>query len=176
MNEINTKWNLGNFAVSLTTKVDDAMRDKLAEFGLRFLGQRVSAVDRILGGFEKGTDGKAKRRKDWKRTDAAFSTDLANKLAEAFDELVIDDTTKLAAQATFTEYVPTAGEPKFKTEKELCARHESKTGGADGPVREQSLAVWLAATVGYEGPTHGDDGEFNVEMLQAVKVYVKENV
>jgi hypothetical protein len=166
MNEINTKWNLGNFAVSLTTLVEDEMRDKLAAFGLRFLGQRVSAVDRILGGYDKKGD-KQVRKAGWKRTDAAYGTELAGKLAEAFAELELpgEDGVTLAAQAVMTEYVPTAGAPKFVEEKDLCARHEAKG----------DLEEWLRDAVKWTGKnddesvrTHGED---DVEMLAAVKAY-----
>lgn len=162
MNEINTKWNLGNFAVSLTTKVDDTMRHQLATFGLRFLGQRVSAVDKILGGFETGADGKSKRKAGWKRTDAAFGAALAGKLATAFAELDLPESeAKLAASATFTEYVPTAGAPKFVEEKAACVKHESAG----------DLEEWLKTKVGFAGETHGADCEYSTEMLMAVKAF-----
>jgi hypothetical protein len=164
--KIETKWNLGNFALTLSSTVSDQMRDALASFGLRFLGQRVSKVDHILGGYTK-KDGKEVRKAGWRRTDAAFSTDVAAKLALAFSELAIPDSeAKLPAQAVLTEYVPTAAEPKFKDEKVIASRHESAN----------DLEEWLADKVGFEGDTHGTDGEFSLEMLSAIRTYKLEQL
>lgn len=163
---VDTKWNLGNFTVELKTLVNEAISGRLACLGLRFLGQRVSAVDKILGGFEKKGD-KDVRKAGWKRTDAPFSPDLASKLAKAFEELELpgddagNEAVKLGMKATFTEYVPTAGAPKFVEEKALCVRHESKG----------DLEEWLKTKVGYAGETHGADGEYDPAMLAAVKAY-----
>lgn len=159
MNEINSKWNIGNFAVSLTTLVDGEMLLTLAGLGVRYLGQRVSSVDKILGGFEKNAEGKSVRKKDFKRGEVAYSVELAKELNKAFQELELPDSeVKLEANAVISEY--TGGtKPVYKEEKEICVRHESKG----------DLEEWLKTMVKFEGASHDEKGEYRVEMLQAVK-------
>lgn len=166
MKEVNTKWALGNFSVELSSTVDDAMFTKLANLGLRFLGQRVSAVDKVLGAFETDATGKPRRKSGWKRGDVTFTPELADALVAVFTSLELPDESKLESVAvSVAEYVPTAAAPKFKEEREIVSRHESKG----------DLDEWLKATVGFAGESHTVDGEdFNPVMLAAVKSWKTE--
>lgn len=159
--KIETKWACGNFLVSLAAEPDANQEVKLQECGLRFLGQRVSAVDKVLGAFTKDANGKAKRIPGWKRNDVPFSHALADKLRSVFEALEFSDESILPASVEITEYVPTTAEPKYKEETEIVSRHESKG----------DLEEWLKTTVGYSGDTHDEDGEYAQAMLASVKAY-----
>lgn len=166
MQKVNTKWTLGNFSVALETEVSDEDQKLLASLGLKYLGQRVSAVDRVMGGFTKTADGKEKRKVGWKRGDVPFGQAMAQAVGACFDTLEFPDSTKdvphkLSALVEITEYVPETATPKFVDEKAIALRHESKG----------DLEAWLKSDVGFDGPTHGEDGEYAIPMLQAIKEY-----
>lgn len=161
--KIETKWNLGNFTVSLTADVKPEMDQKLANLGLLYLGQRVSEVDKILGGFEKKGD-KMVRKEKWKRADVEYSEALKHALNAAFTELTLPDETKLECDVVIGQYVPTKSEPKFQREKLKFAEKESSPAGLD---------AWLKSFVGYEGPSHTEDGEsYSPEALAAAKLAI----
>lgn len=163
MTKLTAKWPVGNFLATLESEVDDTTLIVLANLGLKAAGQRVSEVDRILGGFQKGSDGKSKRIEGWKRGDVAFTPDLAEKLTEAFGELVVDDGSddglKVQTLPTFVLYEGSTSEPKFAEEKAMVARHD--TAG--------DTTAWAKTKVGYAG-----DGPLTVEnldFLRAIKAF-----
>lgn len=161
--KIETNWNLGNFSVALEANADEATAAKLQSLGLLYLGQRVSKVDKVLGGFEKKGD-KQVRRVGWKRADCGYAKGLESELAAAFAELELPDETKLVCTAVIGEYVPTKSEPKFQREKLKFAEKESTPEGLDG---------WLKRFAGYVGATHTEDGEsYSPEALQAAKLAI----
>lgn len=174
-NEVYTQWNLGNFTVTLSTPVTEAQLGALADLGLRFLGQRQSTVDKVLGGFEKGENGKLQRKKGWKRIDAAYSAELSEALAKEFAELEVEDGSKLSIQnVTIGEYVPNTPEAKFVDERAAMSRHESMTGGKDSPSKLQELEVWMRETIGYDGAIWTEDEEdYSVDALKAVRQFAK---
>lgn len=173
--QMQTKWACGNFTIDLSVVVPDeslsAKSKALVAYGIRQIGQRNSEVDKILGAFKVGTDGKAVRIKDWKRNEVPFSPDLAAKLKTSFEGLKYDEITddgefaevSLGATATVTEYVSKTKEVKFESETAAMLRHESKG----------DLEVWLKDVIGFAGDSHGADGEYNVEALKAIRVYAK---
>lgn len=161
-----TKWNCGNFAVELVASADEKQTQALVNLGLRFLGQRVTKVDKILGAFEK-KGGKDVRKAGWKRNDVNYSASLADELALAFAELEFPDEAdgKITCGVVVSEYVPTTAEPKFKREIEKLGQKES--AGV--------LVEWLASFCKYTGPTHTEDGEeFHPDALAAAKVAITE--
>lgn len=168
MNKVQTQWNLGNFTIDLTSDVSDAMRDRLASLGLRFLGQRNTEVDKILGGFET-VGGKSKRKANWKRNDVPFDPALASKLVVSFGELELptiegeEKSPIVNADALVTEYTREATAMKYRDAKEVVSRHESAN----------DLESWLAAKCKYDGETHGADGEYAPAMLQAVHAVIQ---
>lgn len=160
--KVQTNWNLGNFTVALSTEATDAVRDRLASYGLRFLAQRVTAVDKVMGGFET-VNGKEKRKTGWKRGQVAYTPEMATALAGVFAELAFPDDPKdaVAAVASITEYVRDTVESKFTEETAIASRHESAG----------DLEEWLVDKVGYADDTHGEDGEYSRAMLLAVREY-----
>lgn len=165
--KIETKWNLGNFTVSLLAEANEAVDQTLRNLGLLYLGQRVSKVDRILGGFEKKGD-KFVRKEKWKRTDTEYTPELAKALAEVFGTLEVpmgDETEALLACAVeVTAYTPTKSEPKFQREKLKFAEKESS---------EKGLEAWLKDFCGYTGATHTEDGEgYATEALATAKLAI----
>jgi hypothetical protein len=159
MNTIKTEWNLGNFTVSLTADVDDGGLKYLASKGLLWLGQRQSQVDKTLGGYEG-----EKRKKGFKRGEVEFTPTLAKNLEADFADLEVKDEFQVSPTVVVTEYIRETAEPKYKREKEVALRHESKG----------DLEEWLAAKVGYTGDAHGEDGEYSTEMLATLKVFLDE--
>ncbi len=160
-----TKWNLGNFTVSLETEATPEIDQSLRNLGLLYLGQRVSKVDRILGGFKKEGE-KFVRKAGWKRTDTDYTPDLAASLAEAFASLEVSEGVVLECLSEVTRYDgPAKAEPKYAREKKKFAEKESTSEG---------LEAWLKKFAGYEGATHGEDGEYAVEALQSAKAAIDE--
>lgn len=165
MKHIETKWALGNFSVTLThePQSQEAL-ETLAALGLRFLGQRNSAVDKILGGFRAGKDGKQERIAGWKRTDVAFDGKLADALAESFSRLALPDSElTLAASAKVEEYQRESAERVYKDARAKLAARESKAG----------FEEWCVSALGYTGETHGTDGEFALELVKALDAKLK---
>lgn len=162
MNTIKTNWNLGNFAVSLTTEVTDSQRDELAAFGLLWLGQRQSGVDKALGAFFTNSAGKQERKAKWKRVEVPFSEEMEGKLIGVFQSLDMPDTeAKLPANVTITEYV--REEASTKEAEAIAGDKESK-----GTLDEWAQAHGV-------GATHTPDGEdFSPELLAAITRKVRE--
>lgn len=162
--KIDTKWNLGNFAVALGVDVtEEYALGTLAPLGLRFLGQRNAEVDKVLGGYETGSDGKQKRKAKWKRSEVGFTSGFATSLASSFGTLNIPGSEeKLKALCEVVEYVRETSALKYRDAKEVVGRHESAG----------DLEEWLTAKIGYEGDTHGVDGEYEEAMLLAVHKFI----
>lgn len=157
----NTQVTIGNFAVDIEADADAQM---LANLGLRWIVQRQTTIDKTLGAFFKGADGKEKRKSGWKRTDVEFTPAMAEKLQTVLESLALPDSEdKLAALPNVTEYVREAPEKKFVDAKAAMARHESAN----------DIEAWLAG-LGYTGPTHGEDGEYAVEALRIVDAKIAE--
>lgn len=160
---VSTKWNLGNFTIALGAEVNDEQYAILATRGLLHSGQRVSKIDKVLGGFEKKGD-KEVRRKDWKRTDADYSDALRDKLQALFESLEIADDVKIPCDVSIVQYDGAqSAEPKYAREKKKFAEKESTPAGLD---------AWLKSFVKYDGPSHGEDGEYAVEALSAAKAAI----
>jgi hypothetical protein len=157
MTQIKTEWNLGNFTVALSAEVDDGGLKYLASKGLLWLGQRQSQVDKTLGGYSGD-----KRIKGFKRGEVEFTPTLAKNLEADFADLEVKDEFQVSPTVMVTEYIRETAEPKYKREKEVALRHESKG----------DLEEWLKDKVGYTGDTHGEDGEYNTEMLRELKVFL----
>ena len=90
MEKITTQWNLGNYTVALEVEATETLLPALASLGLRFLGQRNTEVDKVMGGFEK-VKGKNVRKKNWKRGEVPFSKDMAAELKRVFSILSFPD-------------------------------------------------------------------------------------
>ncbi len=159
MTQIKTEWTLGNFTVALSAEVTEKQLTYLASKGLLWLGQRQSKVDRTLGGYSGD-----KRIKGFKRSEVSFTPTLAERLKADFETLEVEDEITLTPMVSVGEYVRETAEPKYKREKEVALRHESKG----------DLEEWLEAKVGYTGDTHGEDGEYSTEMLSHLKVFLDE--
>lgn len=162
-NQVDTKWNLGNFTVALAAEVDDETRDTLANLGLRFLGQRNTEVDKILGAFEK-VGGKDKRKAGWKRNEVGYTAALASALAKSFESLALPDSDDtVTAVCAVTEYVRDTVESKFTEERQIAAMLES----APDDVREEKHR-----DMKWDGSldTHTPDGDdYSREYLMAIR-------
>ncbi len=161
-----TKWNLGNFTVALSTEATPEVDTVLRNLGLLYVGQRVSEVDKILGGFEKKGD-KNVRIAGWKRADVDYTDSLRTALSAAFQELTLPDSEKkIECDVLVSRYDgPAKAEPKYAREKKKFAEKESTEAG---------LEAWLESFCGYTGETHGADGEYAVEALQSAKAAIDE--
>ncbi len=163
MENVNVSWNCGNFTVALATSVSADQFKILATRGLLHSGQRVSEIDKVLGGFEKGADGKSKRKAGWKRTDADYSDALRERLAECFATLEIAEDVKIPCTVSVVKYEGSGTEVKSAREKKKFAQWESEPMG---------LEAKLKAFAGYTGDTHGADGEYEPAALAAAKVAI----
>lgn len=168
MKTVKTIWNLGNFTVALDSEVTDDIFARLASLGLRFLGQRNTEVDKILGGFTV-VGGKSKRIPGWTRNSVEYDAALASKLCLSFAklELPLADGEKEApvveANADVVRYEREAAALQYRDAKEIAGTKESAG----------TLETWLVDKAKYDGPTHGDDGEFAPAMLAAIhKVWI----
>jgi hypothetical protein len=156
----NTNITIGNFAVSISADYDT---QTLANLGLKWIAQRQTSIDKVLGGFRK-VDGKDKRILGWKRNDVDYSPDMAKRLESALSSLSLPDSEDaLPADVIACEYVREVAEPKYAGAKKAMLRHESELN---------DLESWLATKIGYAGPTHDADGEYHVDALRAVKAFV----
>lgn len=165
MKQVSTTWNCGNYEVSLTAEVSEAVFQLCANYGARWLGQRNTEVDKILGAFKKEGE-KDVRIKGWKRSEVAYDSAMAAKLAKSFEKLSFPkegETPGVEVEfvAAVSEYIREAKALKYTEEKEIAGFHESKG----------DLEEWLAEKVGYKGDTHGEDGEYDQAMLAAVRAY-----
>lgn len=165
--KVNTQWNLGRFNVALESEVTADVRDMLAGFGLRFLGQRNSEVDKILGGFVTNAKGKQERIKGFKRNEVAFTPELAGKLADSFAELGLPDSeATVKAIAIVGESTVEAADVKMPDERAAYARNA-----------KASTLNKLAEKVGFDGEI-GDGTAENapVDFLRAIKAWSKAQV
>lgn len=178
MTTISTKWPVGQFETTLTADADDAQLKDLAVLGLRFLGQRVTEVDKVLGAFET-VDGKSKRRANWKRNEVEYSDALRDKLAEVFTTLEFPDSEKEAPHVLsgiivdMTKYEGGVGkEPAYAAEKRAVKEYLAANGGKlkDGSAR--SVASFCANR-GVDAPEHDEAWEEDTEFLIRVKAYLK---
>lgn len=165
---------VGNFEVTIEIEIPDEQLSPLARAlmvkGNRWLAQRNREVDTILGGTKRvpakrgGT--KLERVSGWTRTDCPYSESKAKELGKSFEELQFPDEDAMpnikVAKVTVAELIRDQKDSKFTEEKAMVLNHESTLN---------DLEVWLKTKVGYEGDTHGEDGEYAVEMLRAVGAY-----
>lgn len=163
---------VGNFLVGVTVEVAgefDKPAQAILAKGVRWLMQRKGGVDELLGGMVPGTakSGKPRmvRREKWTRNDTPYGDLLAQKLQMHFATLEYPGEDEMAAvvcaEVSVTEYIRDVAESKFNDERVIASNHESKN----------DLEEWLEKTVGYTGATHGEDGEFEVGMLRAIRGY-----
>lgn len=158
--KINTKWNSGNFSLTHGVEVDEAGLLALAEKGLLWFMQRNREHDGVLGAFER-VGGKSVRRKGWKRGDVAYGLPMATALKAVYGELKLSGS-KLPVVTEVSEYIREVGaDSKFTEERQIAGRHESKG----------DLEEWLLEKCEFADATHGEDGEYSVEMLRAVRAY-----
>lgn len=159
MKTIKTSWNSGNFTLTHSVEATDEMVQVFAEKGLLWFAQRNREHDVVLGAFES-VDGKNKRRKGFSRGDVGFTSAMANSLSKAYTKLGEKDAT-FDVTTTVGEYIRDVADSKFTEETAIASRHESAG----------DLEEWLEAKCDYVGETHGEDGEFAVEMLRAVRTF-----
>ena len=89
---------------------------------------------------------------------------MASKLQAVFASLAMpDEMPSQPTTADVTEYIREVAVLKYALAKSAMLRHESKN----------DLESWLEDTVGYDGDTHGEDGEYHVEALKAIDAYIK---
>lgn len=163
--KVNAKWSLGQFDVSLTVDASsEAVQKALLEAGLLRLGQGVNDVDKALGGFEF-VKGKEMRKEGWKRGEVPYSAEAAEKVKATLLSLKANGLT-IPAEVEVGPKVGGSVASLYKDAISVVSRHESKG----------DLEDWLAAKMGYEGETHGSDGEYAVAMLVAVRKYIIDNL
>lgn len=161
MIKIKTQWNSGNFSLSHQVEATEEQVLALAEKGLLWYMQRNREHDEVLGAFEKQGD-KQVRRKGFKRGDVAFAVPMAMALKAAYGDIVVGEAGKLAVDTMVGEYLrETGADSKFTEERAIAGRHESKG----------DLEEWLMEKCEFAEATHGEDGEYSVEMLRAVRAY-----
>lgn len=163
MKKITTESTLGNYKAIVSVNADEALQEKLLPLGLKYVLQRQTTIDKILGAFVTDADGKAKRKNKWTRNSVDYSADMASKLRSGLSTLAMPDETNLTVDAEIFEYVREVAESKFTSEKAAMSRHESAN----------DLEAWLAEKIGYAGESHGEDGEFHPDALRAIRDYVK---
>lgn len=178
MTTISTQWPVGQFLTTLTAEVDDATLSTLGCLGLRFLGQRVTEVDKILGAFETGADGKSKRKANWKRNEVEYSDELRDKLAAAFGSLEFPDSTKEVPHnlsdilVDMTKYEGGVGkEPAYAAEKRAVKEYLAANGGKLKDGSDRTVASFCTNR-GIETTT-AEKWEDDVEFLIRVKAYLK---
>lgn len=160
MNTIKTQWNSGNFSLSHEVEVDEVGTLALAEKGLLWHMQRNREHDAVLGAFEQ-VAGKSVRKKGFKRGDVSYSTNLADKLQAVYGKFG-EKGQEVKVTTAIVEYLREAGaDSKFTEETAIATRHESAN----------NLEEWLKSKCKYEGETHGEDGEYDVAALRAIRAY-----
>ena len=168
-------WNAGNYSIALSAKVTPSVFQTLANLGLLWCGQRNSDHDRVIGLSVKDAKGIYRRTAGKTRADFAFDGEVAKRLAASYGAIATPKdagATALSPTAVVTEYIRDVAEPKFESEREAMARHESMTATAGEP-KSLELSVWLKTVIGYAGESHGPDGEFSLAALRAIRAYVK---
>ena len=160
--KITTESTLGNYKAIISVDANEALQAKLLPLGLKYVLQRQTNIDKVLGAFHT-VDGKSKRKSGWKRNDVEYSDGISINLTTALRTLSMPDETTLAVDAEVFEYIREVAESKFTSEKAAMSRHESAN----------DLEAWLADKIGYDGDTHDSDDEFHPAALAAIRAYVK---
>jgi hypothetical protein len=164
MKTIEAKSTVGNFLVNCKAEVTEEQFAYFASKGLLWTMQRQTEVDKVLGAFTTGADGKSKRKDKWTRNSVDYSADMGRKLHTVFASLAMpDEMPDTVTTADVIEYIRDVAESKFTEERALMTRHESAN----------DLEEWLESKVKFLGDTHGDDGEFNIDALKAVREFKK---
>lgn len=178
MTTITTQWPVGQFLTTLTHEVDDKQLGDLASLGLRFLGQRVTAVDKILGAFETGADGKSKRKPNWKRNEVEYSDELRDALTKAFGTLEFPDSSTEVPHVLsdilvdMTKYEGGAAkEPAYAAEKRAVKEYLAANGGLLKDGSKRTLESF-SSNRKIDPPT-SVDWEADTEFLVRVKAYLK---
>jgi hypothetical protein len=163
MKKVTTESTLGNYKAVVSVDADEALQEILQSFGLKYVLQRQQSIDTTLGAFQM-VNGKRKRKVGWKRNDVDYSTAVADSLQAALSKLAMPDSEiPLAVNVDVLEYIRDVAIVAFTEERALMTRHES----------DDDLESWLVNRVKYDGPSHGDDGEFNIDALKAVREFKK---
>lgn len=161
MIKIKTQWNSGNFSLSHQVEATEEQVLALAEKGLLWYMQRNREHDEVLGAFEKQGD-KQVRRKGFKRGDVLYDKGTADDLKAVYGEVALSESSKLPVETDVVEYIrETGADSKFTEERAIAGRHES----------QGDLEEWLMEKCEFAEATHGEDGEYSVEMLRAVRTY-----
>jgi hypothetical protein len=163
--KVEIDWTLGNFNVKSTMEVDEKQGDALKVLGALYLHQRVSKVDKTLGGFDGD-----KRKAGWKRGDVAYDADLATRLAADFAELKFPKEFAgvgvLTPTAVVTPYVRDTSESKEITAAAVAFLTKKES--------EDTLETWCAEKLDWTEDTHGEDGEFEPRLVGLVIGRLKE--
>jgi hypothetical protein len=163
MKKITTESTLGNYKAVVSVDADEILQGILLPLGLKYVLQRQQSIDATLGAFHT-VNGKRKRKESWRRNDVIYTALLGERLQSSLSSLAMPDSEiPLAVSAEVTEYIRDVAESKFTEERVLMGRHES----------DDDLESWLVNKVKYDGPSHGDDGEFALDALKAVREFKK---
>jgi len=163
MKKVTTESTLGNYKAIVSVDADENLQGILLPLGLKYVLQRQQSIDATLGAFEM-VNGKRKRKDKWKRNDVDYSTLMGERLRLNLSSLAMPDSEiPLAVEVDVMEYIRDVAESKFTEERALMTRHESAN----------DLEEWLESKVKFFGDTHGDDGEFNLDALKAVREFKK---
>lgn len=163
MKKVTTESTLGNYKAIVSVDADEILQGILLPLGLKYVLQRQQSIDTTLGAFQM-VNGKRKRKDKWKRNDVDYSTSVADSLQAALSKLAMPDSEiPLAVDVDVLEYIRDVAESKFTEERALMTRHESAN----------DLEEWMESKVKFLGDTHGDDGEFNIDALKAVREFKK---
>lgn len=161
MQKIESTIDSGNFTMTFKGEVKEEMRDALVADGLRYRVERdvLSAVYLKLIGVP-GKSGKLVMPKGkGVRKGLEFSPETALKFAEAAEGALGKYLN--GAMASVGLYVSETKQPQYELAVKALERHESLG----------DIETWLANVVGYDGETHGEDGEFHPDAIKAVWVY-----
>ena len=161
--KITTESTLGNYKAIISVDANEALQAKLLPLGLKYVLQRQTNIDKVLGAFTMDANGKAKRKDKWTRNSVDFETAMASKLKSALSTLAMPDESTLAVDAEVLEYIREVAESKFTVEKAIMLRHESEAN---------DLEEWLTGKIGYAGESHGEDGEYHPDALRAVREFI----
>lgn len=157
--KVQIEYSTGNFTLAIVGNVDTQGMEvkpplsEVIEAGIRYSTERD-----VASACYKGIAGKGgKLPKGFKRDSLAYSEDVAN----LFSTVATTELKKLMpdVEVITTENVGTAKADAIA----LIAQHESAN----------DLEVWLAKNIGYDGDTHGDDGEFASGAITAVALKIK---
>lgn len=163
MKKVTTESTLGNYKAIVSVEADENLQGILLPLGLKYVLQRQQSIDTTLGAFQM-VNGKRKRKESWRRNDVIYTALLGERLQAALSTLAMPDSEiPLAVDVDVLEYIRDVAESKFTEERALMTRHESAN----------DLEEWLESKVKFLGDTHGDDGEFSIDALKAVREFKK---